>query len=45
LRIGDTDYAKVISEYTRGLIQQEVNITMQAHANANKGLVLNLLGN
>ena len=44
-RIGDTDYAKVISERSALLIQQEVGIAIQAQANANRGLVLNLLGN
>lgn len=43
-RIGDTDYAKAISERTNALIQQEVGIAVQAQANASRGLVLNLLG-
>lgn len=43
-RIGDTDYAKAISERSAALIQQEVGIAIQAQANANRGLVLNLLG-
>ncbi len=44
-RIGDTDYAKTISERSAQLLQQEVGIAIQAQANANRGLVLNLLGN
>lgn len=44
-RIGDTDYASVISERASALIQQEVGIAMQAQANSNRALVLNLLGN
>lgn len=43
-RIGDTDYAKAISERTNAQIQQEVGIAIQAQANASRGLVLNLLG-
>lgn len=43
-RIGDTDYAKAVSERSSALIQQEVGIALQAQANANRGLVLNLLG-
>ncbi|MDO6593948.1 flagellin [Neptuniibacter sp. 1_MG-2023] len=42
-RIGDTDYAKALSERSAALVQQEVGIAMQAQANANRGLVLNLL--
>lgn len=43
-RIGDTDYARAISERSSALIQQEVGIAIQAQANASRGLVLNLLG-
>lgn len=42
-RIGDTDYAKTLSERSAALVQQEVGVAMQAQANANRGLVLNLL--
>jgi len=43
-RIGDTDFAKTISERTNALIQQEVSIAIQAQANASQGLVMQLLG-
>lgn len=43
-RIGDTDFAKAISEQTNAQIQQEVSIAIQAQANASRGLVLRLLG-
>lgn len=42
--IGDTDFAQTASERARTLIQQDVGIALQAQANANRGLVLNLLG-
>ncbi len=43
-QIGDTDFAKAISEQTNAQIQQEVGIAIQAQANASRGLVLRLLG-
>lgn len=42
--IGDTNFAQTASERARALIQQDVGIALQAQANANRGLVLNLLG-
>ena len=43
-RIGDTDFAQTISDRAAAMIQQEVGIAVQAQANANQKLVLNLLG-
>ncbi|WP_372831934.1 flagellin [Pontibacterium sp.] len=43
-RITDTDMAQATSEYTQALVQREVEITLQAQANASRGDVLALLG-
>ncbi|WP_286238294.1 flagellin [Neptuniibacter halophilus] len=43
-RIGDTDYAKALSERSAAQIQEQAGIAVQAQANANRGLVLSLLG-
>jgi len=43
-QISDADLAKAISEQSRELIQRDVNITLQAQANAGRGDILALLG-
>ena len=42
-RIQDTDFAKAISEKSKSDIQSQVLISVQGQANANKGMVLQLL--
>lgn len=43
-RITDADMAQATSEHSRALVQREVEITLQAQANASRGDVLALLG-
>lgn len=43
-RIGDADFAQVVSERARDQIQKQAGISIQAQANASKALILNLLG-
>lgn len=43
-RISDADLAKAISEQSRELLQRDVNITLQAQANAGRSDILALLG-
>ncbi len=43
-RIEDTDFAKAVTELVKNQLQNEINISIQTQANADKGLVSSLLG-